>query len=216
LPAAGVLIVAFAAVGLAVVLAGREQDRLAAAQTRSIVEALARQQLTDLERLSLDYSWWDIAVEKLTRTLDPQWADDNIGWYLNDLADIAFTLALSADDRFIYAARDGVQVAGLPFREGLVALAPGFAAVRALDPAAPRGKAGFVNIGGDVYVVGVGTITPEKMPEAAPPGPRAVLALGRKLDGGLLSGLGGDFQISSLALATSGHGGRGRDRDGGQ
>ncbi len=206
-PALGVLAVAFIAATATFLWAGHRQDRMAADQSRTVATSLARQQLSDVGRLALDYSWWSIAVDKLVAHPDPVWADDNIGWNLKDLADISFSLVLSADDRLLYSAIEGERRSVAPFGDLSPTLRQGLSEVRAVDPRAPRAVTGFLRIGTDVFAVALGAVTPEKAGEPdvlEPPkdAPRAVLILGRRLGSELLTRLGAEFGLADFAIAA--------------
>jgi signal transduction histidine kinase len=201
LPACAALFFACAALGALVFLAGARQDRLAAEQTAAIVGALVKQQRADIERLALDYTWWDEAIANLLDRLDPTWADDNFGWYLRDTFDVAFSLVLDANDRFVYAAWDGERRLDNPLSGRMAELQAGFAQVRAVDPAAPRGASGLIVVDGVIDLVGFGAITPERSSAGPGVARRGVVAIARRLDQALMDTLGSEFRIENLAIA---------------
>lgn len=205
-PAIGILAFAFFAAVAAVLWSAHRQDQTAADQTRAVVGALVEQQRAELERYALDYSWWDTAVEKLVRSPDPAWADDNIGWYMRDLAGIDFSLVLSPDNSPLYRAINGERSLDLPLVGNTALLKGGLEEVRALDPAAPGGVARFVRANDDVFLVGLGAITPEKAASPEINESRGVLILGRRIDTALMQSLGTSFAIDELMIHKTGGG----------
>ena len=199
-PAIAVLAFAFLALAAVVWLAAERQNRLAASQMRQVVDSLARQQLTDLERLTLDYSWWDASVEKLVLNLDPTWADENVGKYLTEMMGVSLTLVLGPSGEYVYGALRGEQVAALPPDHDLSSLDAGIAAARKVDLKAPRATAAFVRIGPKIYAVAVSPITPEANSTLTVPRSGSVLVLARTINEDLLGTLGRDFQIASFGL----------------
>ncbi|MDX2223717.1 MAG: ATP-binding protein [Rhodospirillaceae bacterium] len=204
MPAFAALFFAFAALGGVVLYAAARQDRLAADQTAAIVAALVKQQRADIERLALDYTWWDGAIANLLVNLNPTWANDNFGWYLRDTFNVAFSLVLDEDDRFVYAAWNGERRESNPLEGHLAELSAGFADVRRIDPAAPRGASGIFVVDGAIYLVGFGAITPERTSGGGAIGRRGVAAIGRRLDQALMETLGAEFRIADLSISAAG------------
>lgn len=60
-----------------------------------------------LERLQLDFAWWDEGILHLVLEPDGVWADSIIGSWMTEVHDVVFSAVVSADDRVLLAFRNG-------------------------------------------------------------------------------------------------------------
>jgi diguanylate cyclase (GGDEF)-like protein len=87
------------------------QDRMEA--TRE--EQLVRNAVTSATEMAVhdlqDYAVWDDAVRNLVQTLNPEWADDNVGSYLSIFEDYTHLFVLDGTGRTIYSFVNGTRSA---------------------------------------------------------------------------------------------------------
>lgn len=57
----------------------------------------------DLAGRMVDYAWWNDMYDQVMGDMDPDWADDNIGTYLQDAFSYAGTYVLSGDGEVLYS-----------------------------------------------------------------------------------------------------------------
>ncbi len=207
-PAVPVLLIVllFAGVTLALVYtASRGQDEVALSRSVELVEAILQEQIRDLGRETLDYAYWDDAVERLSVTPDAAWADRNIGNYAHEFLDVTASLVIppEGDPTIAFISGRPAPTAGLlPSLTGgldqLVALA------RAASPEDPTFETGLIALDGQPYMAGAAAITPETSevsPEDA--AGRSVLVFLRAIDEDFMAGVTRDFGIENLRLANA-------------
>jgi len=107
-PFAVAILIALAGIFVLLWVAARGQDEIAARSSRSIMQALTENVARDMEQLAYDNTWWDFAIENLIVNPDADWADANIGSYATETFDVTESYVLSADDRTLFAFKDGV------------------------------------------------------------------------------------------------------------
>lgn len=160
--ASAVMLIAWAAMSI---------DRLEQTRERSLVE---RRTQVALERVVSDINSaaiWNDAVVAMSGTPDLEWLQVNFGDYFADYMDHTATLVLSGDGEVVLASRDSEPVDPVqlePLRQAAAILT---ARVRdaGADPARRAGVGfdgaaqanGLVSVDGQVWLVGVATITPE-------------------------------------------------------
>ena len=72
-----------------------------------------------VKQITLDYAFWDQAVEKLVENFDRDWADHNVGAYLQDTQGIFSTYVVNPENQVVYAsARGGNQADNISVRFG--------------------------------------------------------------------------------------------------
>ena len=103
IPFAIMTLLSAATIGALVVIAANGQDRVAKTNSIDVLGAVLAQTRRQLEMTTGDYGYWDEAVANLVNTVDLDWADTNIGFYLYDTADIHSSYVLDGSNRVAYA-----------------------------------------------------------------------------------------------------------------
>ncbi len=86
-----------------------------AAQTSKLLVTTAIGVLEDdLSGRMVDYAWWNDMYDQVTGELDPDWADDNIGSYLQDSFSYAGTYVLSAEGAVVFESRGNQSLPATP------------------------------------------------------------------------------------------------------
>lgn len=187
-------------------MASRGQDQVALSRSVALVEAVINSQIRDVGKETLDYSYWDDAVARLSETPDRKWADQNIGSYAFDYLDISasFVMPPEGDPTIAFIAGQEVSPGSLLSRVtgGLDQMV---AAVRAGDPDDPRYVSGLVAFDGLPYIAAAAAITPEEGGMTREDADRRfVLVFLRAIDQAFLARLGRDFSVAELGLAGPG------------
>ncbi len=200
-PAAAILAVALATVVALAVVAAVRENRIAFETTRHTVQSLLDRERTHWEQLALDVSWWQTAFDVLRGDLDAAWADDNIGPYHHENFGTTLSGAADPQGRVVYAAYAGERGGEDMLAAALDRLDAAAAAARATPVEEPETVSGFFQLDGDVYIFGLGALTPEYPTEADLTAPRGLVLVARRMDPAWLAGLGESFVIRDLRLA---------------
>ena len=111
-----VLVISVFIIGGLVVLTQRSQDRIAIQDSVHLAQSVLRDIQRRLADQLLDYSYWDQAVENLVRSFDGEWADRNVGIYMNTRFDIASSYVLDAENSVVYGMDKGKRSDANPFQ----------------------------------------------------------------------------------------------------
>lgn len=144
----------------ALIVAANGQDRLAEeTEIRAVRNEIAR--LTQqVERVVLDYSYWDQAVENLVETFNPEWTADNLGSYLSDVHGIDVSYVLDPDNRVTYAFAPGAPATVEPFIRFSGGLDVLVKQARQSKPDAPPVPAtGFLRDGNTLHIAAASALT---------------------------------------------------------
>jgi diguanylate cyclase (GGDEF)-like protein/PAS domain S-box-containing protein len=205
LPVALLLLIGFAVLaGVVAFFAGAEdQSAIAASQ------ALALSSL-DVEKREIGYildsfTWWNEAVDQVTRKMDAQWLDDNFGSYQTRKHRIFASFVVDPQGKTIVAFLDGKATKADAFKSLSGGLDLLIASTRVSSLTEPSAAAGYLTFGGAPVIVGAEAITPE---EDAPPWPanvpRYVLIFARHLDSDFLQRVAARAGIRGLHLLADG------------
>jgi len=144
----------------ALILAARGQDRIADEAAIRMVDAELARLRQRVERVALDYSYWDQAVDNLVERFDPAWTADNLGSYLSDVHGIDVSYVLDPDNRVTYAYTPGATGTIEPFLRfagGLDILVRQARATRRDAPPIPA--TGFLRDGNTLHVASASALT---------------------------------------------------------
>lgn len=201
-----IVFVSAAVIGGLVYGASRAEDRAALAASQHLVAAIVSARHQSLKRQVKDYSWWDTAIEKLLIKFDPEWAHETIGTYLDDNFDIDLSLALDGQDRLIFGAVGGKDIAQFNLssfgEEGALLLRRVREQAGSDEPdpvltIAPYGKR--------LILLAASVLIPEGMSSSpVSPDPRAVLVLGQIIDAAYLAALAQQYSLPGLHLVPPG------------
>ena len=166
------------------------RDRIAIAQ---------RHEAEWISQLAMDYSFWDLAYLSLVEQPDPEFADDNIGSYLNDFADLDISLVVDRSGDVTFAYYQG-QAYDAPLGNMLDAgLDKILAAERAaMDPA--RGEHGVILHEGRAYLFGMNSFVTDYTRELED---GSFLALALEVDHDYIDRMADKYQIPGLRLTNS-------------
>lgn len=163
IPFVVIALVGSAFVAGALIVAANGQDRLAEeAEARAVRNEIAR--LTQqVERVVLDYSYWDQAVENLVETFDPDWTANNLGSYLSDVHGIDVSYVLDPYNRATYAYAPGAPAVVEPFIRFSGGLDVLVKQARQSKPDAPPVPAtGFLRDGNTLHIAAASALTSYK------------------------------------------------------
>jgi signal transduction histidine kinase len=191
-------------------MAARSQDRLAMTQSRATLAAVLVARQHEVAGLARDYSFWSDAVENLVTQPSTEWADANIGEYLNTSFHIAAAVVVDGTNQPTIAYVEGQAQPPRSVTPVLVSLQPLFDGARAAARSSwspdtgPDPAYGFVTWQGEPAIAAVGAITRQD----GEPGPQwdHLLALIRPIDRGLLHDIGADYGFEDLHWQSGGTG----------
>lgn len=189
-----------------------EFNRLSLEREVELVRSGLQTELEDLEKLAVDYSWWNSAIENLVFEPDFEWADDNIGSWMTNAHDVRLAVVVTADDRASMVFIDG-EPATLPETSPLWLTLKHFVAeARRRRGDEPGTASALVRLDdGRPAIVAVSTFMPddEERISAEMSGAPA-LVIGKMLDGAILAELGEQILVENLHLdTTESHAGEG-------
>ncbi len=200
-----VLVVSVILIGGLVALSKRSQERVAEESSLH----LARSVLEDMERRLadqlLDYSYWDDAVENLVTHFDPNWADNNVGIYMNQRFEISASYVLDQNNTPIYGMDAGNRTNENPFQRFQGGLEDIVDRARQTDPTKPPVTAsGYVTDGNDIHIAGASVLTrfPDGDDQSQVIATRSVLIYVRSFDKRLLAELSHNYLLKDLRTIT--------------
>ncbi len=186
-----------------VFLATQGQDRNAINASVHLAHAAVAATERSLANLAYESAYWDQAVENLVTNIDPDWADENIGPYLNEAYGISSSHVLGTDNQLVYGSIEGERSADDPlarFSGGLDIL---IARVRSGSPSAPPKPAtGLIHDPDSVYFAAAVALTTyfTKDGEEIDQATGSVLILTQTVDEVLLSELAENYLLYNLRV----------------
>jgi len=202
-PFAVAILIALAGIVVLLWVAARGQDEIAARSSRNIMQALTENVARDMEHLVYDNSWWDIAIENLIANPDADWADANIGSYATETFDVTESYVLSADDRTLFAFKDGVASEETITDHFGSTLSGLIKAARAAPMEEPKAVSTYVVSGGELHLIAANALTPEEpTPEQLEPAARPVLIYSRHVSPDRLVSFSERFEFANLTFST--------------
>lgn len=189
-----------AALMVTVIYLASEEDEIALQnEGRSLKLAVANLR-SDFEALAEDYAWWDDFVVNTLMHYDKAWVDRNVGAIVDGTLRVDTVLIVG------YAGADlGTYIpTGMPSRQAWMQSTAGRVILAtARNPALPT-RSGFVQIGGELYLVVVSPALPtSEMPawQDLPPDRHATLVTIRAMKSEDWIRVGESANIDSLRLA---------------
>ncbi|MEH6814075.1 MAG: EAL domain-containing protein [Motiliproteus sp.] len=149
-------------VAIIITEASEELDRQTEEVYGSFVESSLQQQAKSLGQQALDYAWWDQSIEHLLKKPDADWADNNIGSYLQDKFNISVSLVVLPDNQFAFGFIDSEQVTDLSRFNGNVSLQWLIDSARRMSLDKPQPVSGLAMIDGQLHIIGAFPFTPER------------------------------------------------------
>ncbi|QEX19675.1 hypothetical protein FRZ44_49900 [Hypericibacter terrae] len=183
-------------------MAARSQDRLAVTQSQTTLAAILVARQHEVANLARDYSFWSDAVENLVDQPSTEWADANIGEYLNTSFHIATAFVIDGAEQPTIVFVEGQTQPPSSIAPVLTVLQPLFNAARAAakgrwtEDTGPEPADGFVMWQGAPAIAAVGAITRQD----GKPGPQwdHLLVLIRAIDPGLLNDIAASYGFKNL------------------
>ena len=203
-PLAGLIAAALVIIGAAVYAGSVRQDAVQRESEERIVASSISTVLRTIASNARDYAWWDDAVRHLVLSLDPDWAAMNIEPLHSSLGyDVSF--AIAGDGRTIYGLVDGERTE----TEAERVLGPGLRELIARAGETPDGEplpaAAILEGESGLFAASVSLIVPQNRAALTlPAGPRAILAVGKRLNERFLAELQEGYGLNGLALAPAG------------
>jgi len=148
-----------------------------------------------------DYAWWDATVAFAVDGSDVEWAEDNIGKYLQDTFGITGSYMLDPDGGTLFFSTGG-KVSKRPIQQLLGDRAGNFLArVQATTMAESVPVTAYHRLGGGIVFVSAAAVTPENpTPQQLVRHPRPVLLLYKALDADVIDGISQRFLLDGLRL----------------
>lgn len=173
-------------------------DGLARANMLERVEVLMDVEEQRLSDILEEYTFWDIAHSNLVASLDTEWANENIGEYLHDNADMNLVFVIDGEDRPVIAYLDGKQT---PLENLFSSLEPLDEAISAArqDMSRPASEIRYLSIGGAGYLLALDTFVPELPGTDSAVG--SVMGFARRIDHERVSRLSETYRIPGLSIA---------------
>lgn len=184
------------------VSADREND-VAFRESQHIVETAFSLAQRDVSNWVKDYAWWDDTVLKASNNVDIEWAEDNIGTYMQESFGITGSFIVSPTLETIFhsprsenANDDAIAFLGVTGRDFL-----GSVQSTSMDKSIPLTT--YTWFKNDLYLVGAAAITKEH-PTAAElvPRLRSVLILYKKLDREQIDEMSALFLLRDLQVTV--------------
>jgi len=180
----------------------RAQDEVALAQSVATVRDAIARQLAKVGLAATDYSWWDEAVANLDVTLNEDWADNNVGFYIHQVHGYELSLVIDREDQTIYEQLDGAR---RPELDAFDALTPELRVLveraRATSIEEPQPATGLLPFGDGLVMVGAAAVTPQEPGNAsASDSRRVVVVFAKKLTEELLESIGEPLPLTNLRL----------------
>ena len=215
----GLLVVGIAlAGGLSVMaFAARSIDRAVASEEQALVvrtlDRRAKRIISDITSATV----WDDAYTNTVVRFDPAWADENYGVYYATYMHHDRTLVFGPTNAVIYASNGGEVTTPSALTAWSADLAPLLGKLRLEEihrAAVARGprnglaavitRSGLVLSNGEVWMVGLSSVTPENASVGLTGGPTAVVASARRLDAAFARELQDDLGIEGARILRPG------------
>ncbi|HJO74567.1 MAG TPA: ATP-binding protein [Rhodospirillales bacterium] len=197
---AAVIVVSIALIAGITLFTSRSQDRIAAEEsihlTKSVVAAITRR----LADQTLDYAYWEQAVDNLVTTLDLDWADNNVGIYMHETFGITSSFVLDGANRPLYGMIEGKRHVLDPLDMFPVGLKKLLDRARAASlTTVPFPVTGFVKSGETVHIASVSLLAHTEKPIVTD----MVLIFTRALDPAALAKMALNYQLEGLRMAAT-------------
>jgi signal transduction histidine kinase len=206
---AAILSVLFLAVSIAAVayflrVASVRENDIVAENSHHIARTALEVLHEQVNNWAKDYAWWDATVDFAVDGANVEWAEGNIGKYLQETYGITGTYLLEPGGGTLFHSADG-KVSKRPVRELLGDQTERYLArVQDTSLAESQTVSAFQRADGKVYAVAAAPVTPENpTPEQLVAHPRPVLVLYKELDADTIAGISRRFLLNDLRLGTA-------------
>jgi signal transduction histidine kinase len=209
IPFWSLLIFSFIAIVGLVAFATHSQNRNAVDSSVHLAKAILASNDRDMAQTTFDNGYWDQAVENLVSNPDVDWADENVGSYLNDNAQMTSTYIIDGDNKPVFSFTDGELVNDDPvnnFSGGIDIL---IARAKAGKPTEePIPASGFLARDGEAYFASVVVLTTYELQDGEEVSVQtdSLLMLTRKIDETFLNDLSTNFLLKNIKAEYSNSG----------
>ncbi|MBT7760050.1 MAG: hypothetical protein HN732_22160 [Rhodospirillaceae bacterium] len=213
---AGLLVLSLALTVASLFWSAQSQDKIAEADARHLAGTALKVQMSILQKLLTDYTWWDDAYLKSVAAFDPGWFDENFGNadYLRDTFGVTGSFIVGPDNRILRHMRNSEIVGEASklktadyFGGGIGTLIQN---ARRLVDGKFVATAGYARLDGQYYFASARAIHPHTddliANAAVAPDNAFVAAFLRPLDAPLLQTLARDFGLPDLRYIAPGDG----------
>ncbi len=198
------LVLSIGAVTYFLSVAAERENNVAYRESRHIVETAFSLKERELRNWARDYAWWDDTLENATKNVNLEWAENNIGTYLQDSFGVSGSFVTKPDMTTVfYSPRSGaVHDNALDFLGG-----NGAAFLTRVQSAPMESSAAlttYVRFDDSLFLVAAAPITKEY-----PSGddlirrPRPVLVIYKELDRDTIAEISRQFLLNELRLVTT-------------
>lgn len=197
------LVLAIGAVTYFLSVAADRENSVAYRESRHIVDTAFSLKERELKNWTRDYAWWDDTGKFATVDSNIEWAENNIGKYLQDTFGVTGTFVVAPDlSTVFYSPRTGNVVHDA--QEFLGEQADAFLrAVQATSMESSIALTRYVRSDDKLYIVGAAPITKEQ-----PSGddlirrPRPILILYKELGGAVVAEMSRQFLLNDLRIVS--------------
>jgi len=195
-------LLALSAVGLILlaVLLTHLQNRNSVESSQHLFENLLVDRGESLAAITLEYAYWDSAVENMVETVNRSWIADNLGYYLYDSVGVHDVFVLNGENETTYAAHEGVDAESNAFASFTGGLDQLLDAARDVEPdAAPIPVNGILEKGGMFYFASAARMTTYTAEEDI--GTDHVMIFTQAIDNGFLSNAETGYLLHGIEIS---------------
>jgi diguanylate cyclase (GGDEF)-like protein len=168
------------------------------------VQRLLALELDKLADLSLEYAWWNEAVDMVGYERDIEWADINVGGYLQERYNIQLVLSFDPNGELAFGKSGDDLLQAVPEAVMTPELKSLLKKAIATDFRDPQPVSDIIGINGAPALIATSTFAVYAPTEREIDRSHGVLVLIKMLNQELLSSWSEDFQIRSLSIAPVG------------
>lgn len=197
------LVLSIGAVTYFLSVAADRENNVAYRESSHIVETAFSLKERDLENWVRDYAWWDDTRKFATVDLNIEWAENNIGKYLQDSFGVTGSFVIAPDlTTMFYSPRTGNVLNDAQAFIGERAAAF-LRAVQSTSMESSVAVTRYVQSGGKLYLVGAAPITKEQPSgDDLIPHPRPVLIIYKELDSDVVTEMSAQFLLNDLRIVS--------------
>ena len=201
LPIAILVAVAMLVVVGFVWFSAKRQDQIALQHSIDSVRDAIASETSRVGSIAKDYSWWNDAAKYLVLSLDLQWADLGIGFYVYENHGYEMSIVVDGHDQTIYASDKDERAAIDAFETLAHGLDRLIREARAAPLDEPEPATGILAIGDEIVIVGASAITPEENADfEMPPGPRHVIVYVKRISQAFLDSVAEPLPLTDLRI----------------
>jgi methyl-accepting chemotaxis protein len=180
-----------------------KSDAQEAAQEAELARSVIAGRLEFMLQNQGDYAKWDDAVARLVRTVDRDWASDNIGPYLFRTQGYEHSFVINGNNQTVYASVRNQAVQLDPFAMVGQPLRRAIAELRTKPAGEDHRRSGLIRLGNRLAAFSLAAIVPDPGKVKLPTGPASYLLFIDVLDPEQLLRLGSERQLQGMHFALA-------------